>query len=119
MVNSKIRLIIFFPAKDGEALYCQQKQDWELTVAQKMNSLLPKYKVKSFSSILLFETPWIVAYESSPFMGFSRQEYNSGLPFPSPEDLPNPGIEPRCLTLQADALPSELPGKPPYCQIQT
>ena len=41
MVNTKIRLIIFFAAKDGEALYIQQKQDWELTVAQIMNSLLP------------------------------------------------------------------------------
>ena len=40
MVNSKIRLIIFFAAKDGEALYSQQKEDWELTVAQIMNSLL-------------------------------------------------------------------------------
>ena len=41
MVNSEIILIIFFAAKDGEALYSQQKQDWELTVAQIMNSLLP------------------------------------------------------------------------------
>ena len=41
MVNTKIRLIIFFAAKDGEALYSQQKQDWELTVAHIMNSLLP------------------------------------------------------------------------------
>ena len=41
MVNTKIRLIIFFAAKDGEALYSQQKQDWKLTVAQIMNSLLP------------------------------------------------------------------------------
>ena len=41
MVNTKIRLIIFFAAKDGEALYSQQKQDWELTVAQIMNFLLP------------------------------------------------------------------------------
>ena len=45
-------------------------------------------------------------------MGFSRQEYWSGLPFPSPGDLPNPGIEPRSPTLQADALTSEPPGKP-------
>jgi len=45
-------------------------------------------------------------------MGFSRQEYCSGLPFPSPGDLPNPGIKPRSLALQADALPSEPPGKP-------
>jgi len=43
-------------------------------------------------------------------MGLSRQEYWSGLPFPSPGDLPNPGIEPRSPTLQADALTSELPG---------
>ena len=41
MGNTKIRLLIFFVAKDGEALYSQQKQDWELTVAQAMNSLLP------------------------------------------------------------------------------
>ena len=45
-------------------------------------------------------------------MGFSRQEYRSGLPFPSPKDLPNPGIEPRSSTLQAATLPSEPPGKP-------
>ena len=57
-------------------------------------------------------TPWTVAYQASLSMGFSRQEYWSGLPFPSPGDLPNPGIEPRSPTLQANALPSELPGKP-------
>ena len=45
-------------------------------------------------------------------MGFSRQKYWSGLPFPSPGDLLNPGIEPRSPALQADALSSELPGKP-------
>ena len=45
-------------------------------------------------------------------MEFSRQEYWSGLPFPSPGDLPNPGIEPESPALQADALPSEPPGKP-------
>ena len=44
-------------------------------------------------------------------MGFSRQGYWSGLPFPSPGDLPNPGLEPGCPPLQADALPSEPPGK--------
>ena len=46
MVNTKIRLIIFFAAKDGEALYIQQKQDWELTVTQIMNSLLPNSDLK-------------------------------------------------------------------------
>ena len=45
-------------------------------------------------------------------MGFSRQEYWSGVPFPSPGDLPNPGIKPGSPALQADALPSEPPGKP-------
>ena len=45
-------------------------------------------------------------------MGFSRQEYWSGLPFPSPGDLPDPGIKPRFPALQANTLPSELPGKP-------
>ena len=50
-------------------------------------------------------------------MGFSRQEYWSGLPFPYPEDLPNSGIELRSPTLQADALTSELPGKPFICML--
>ena len=53
----------------------------------------------------------LVAYQAPPSMGFFRQEYWSGLPFPSPGDLPNPGIEPRSPALQADALPSESPGE--------
>ena len=56
-------------------------------------------------------TPWTVSYQTPPSMEFSRQEYWSGLPFPSPGDLPNPGIEPGSPTLQLDALPSEPPGK--------
>ena len=48
--------------------------------------------VKSLSPVWFFVTPWTVAYHSPPSMGFSRQEYWSGLPFPSPEDLPDPGI---------------------------
>ena len=48
-----------------------------------------------------------MAYQAPPPMGFSRQEYWSGLPFLSPEDLPDPGIEPGSPTLQADSLPSE------------
>ena len=54
-----------------------------------------KVKVKLLSRVWLFATPWTIAYQAPPSMGFSRQEYWSGLPFPSPEDLPNPGIEPR------------------------
>ena len=56
-------------------------------------------------------TPWTVAYEAPLSMGFSRQEYWSGFPFPSLGDLPNPGIESGSPALEADALPSEPPGK--------
>ena len=70
-------------------------------------------KVKSLSCVRLFEIPRTIAYQAPPSMGFSRQEYYwSGLPFPSPGDLPDPGFEPRFPALQADALPSEPPGKP-------
>ena len=71
-----------------------------------------KVKVKSLSRVQLFATPWTVAYQASPSMGFSRQEYWSGLPFPSPGDLPHPGIEPGSPALEADTLTSEPPGRP-------
>ena len=67
-------------------------------------------RVKSLSCVRLSATPWAVAYQAPPSMGFSRQEYWNGLPFPSPGDLPNPGVEPGSPALQADPLP-ELPGK--------
>ena len=70
--------------------------------------------VKSLSCVRLFATPWTAAYQAPPSMGFSRQEYWSGLPFPSPGDLPNPGTEPGSPALEADALTSEPPGKLPY-----
>ena len=69
-------------------------------------------KVKSLSCVRLFAAPWTVAYQAPPSMGFSRQEYWSGVPLPSPGDLPNPGIESGSPALWADALPSEPPGKP-------
>ena len=69
-------------------------------------------KVKLLSRVRLFVIPWTVVYQASLSMGFSRQEYWSGLPFSSPGDLPDPGIEPRSSALQADTLPSEPPGKP-------
>ena len=71
-----------------------------------------KVKAKSLSRVRLFAAPWTVAYQASPSMGFSRQEYWSGLPFPSPGDLPDSGTEPGSPTLEADALISEPPGKP-------
>ena len=52
-----------------------------------------KVKVKSLSHVRLFGTPWTVAYQASPSMGFPGQEYWSGMPVPSPGDLPHPGIE--------------------------
>ena len=57
-------------------------------------------------------TLWTLDRQAPLSMGFSRQEYRSGLPFPSPGDLPDPGIEPRPLALQADSFPTELQGKP-------
>ena len=66
--------------------------------------------VKLLSRVRLFATPWTVTRQALLSMGFSRQEYWSGLPFPSPGDLPNPGMEPGSPALQADALSSEPPG---------
>ena len=82
-------------------------------VSRRKHSCFPcESEVKSLSHVRLYATPWTVAYQAPPSMEFSRQEYWSGLPFPSPGDLPDPGIEPGSPTLQADALPSEPPGKP-------
>ena len=67
--------------------------------------------MKLLSRVRLFVTPWTVGHQAPPSMGFSRQEYQSGLLFPSPGDLPHPGIEPGSPALQADTLPSEPPGE--------
>ena len=65
-----------------------------------------------FSHVQLFATLWTVAHQAPLSMGFSRQEYWSGLSFLLLGDLPNQGIKPRSPTLQADSLPTEPPGKP-------
>ena len=70
--------------------------------------------VKLFKYVWLFAIPWTIAYQAPPSMEFFRLKYWSGLPFPSPGALPNPGTESRSPTLHADALPSEPPGKPNY-----
>ena len=62
-------------------------------------------------------TPWTVAHQSPLSMGFSRQEYWSGLSCPPPGDLPNPGIEPRSATLQVDSLLTEPPGEPKNTRV--
>ena len=69
-------------------------------------------EVKSLSRVQLFVTPWTAASQAPPSVGFSRQEYWSGLPFPSAWDLPDSGIEPGSPALQADSLLTELLGKP-------
>ena len=77
--------------------------------------ILLKVKVKSLSCVRLFAALWTVTYLVPLLMGFSSKEYWSGLPFPSPGDLPNPGIEPRSPALYADALPSEPPDTFRWC----
>ena len=73
--------------------------------------------MKSLSRVRLFATPWTVAYQAPLSMGFSRQEPWSGLPFPSPGNLPDLGIKPGSPALQADALPSEPPGNPIHYSV--
>ena len=73
---------------------------------------LPLAHSESESHVHLFLTPWTVAPRAPQSMEFSRQEYWSGLPFPSPADLSDPGIESGSPALQADSLPSEPPGTP-------
>ena len=77
-----------------------------------------KVKVKSLNHVRLFATPWTIAYQAPLSVGFSRQEYWSGLPFPSPGGLPNPGIEPGYPTLQTGSLPSEPSGKLVYQTVK-
>ena len=64
------------------------------------------------SRVRLSATPWTVAHQAPLSMEFYRQEHWSGLPFPSPEDLPDPGIKPGSPALQANSLPLELQGRP-------
>ena len=88
-----------FPSSDHPVICCK-------------NSYVRACVLNHFSRALLFVTPWTVAHQVALSMGFPWQECCTGLPFPSPGDLPNPGIEPVSPALQADSLPSEPPGKP-------
>ena len=96
---------------EGDNKEGQGGEGWDGCMASPTQMDMKEKKVKSLSRVRLFATPWTVAYQAPPSTGFSRQEYWSGLPFPSPGDLPDPGIEPRSPALRADALPSEPPGK--------
>ena len=101
VTNIKIEIQLKIKTHSSVCIYHCKKRDclWIL-------------KVKSLRRVQLFATPWTVAYEAPLSMGFSRQECWSELPFPSPGDLPNPGIKPGSPALRVDALPSEPPGKP-------
>ena len=72
---------------------------------------LEKWCRWSVSHVWLFVTPWTVAHQTALSVEFSSKEYWSGLPFPSPGDLPVPGIKPRSPAFQEDSLPSKPPGK--------
>ena len=78
-------------------MLCDDLEGWNGKQGKRLKK--EKVKVKSFSRARLFATPWTVAHQAPLSMGFSRQEYWSGLPFPSPGDLPDPGIKPRSSTL--------------------
>ena len=80
-------------------------------IAKEFNLALESESVRHSVVSDSLETPWTRAHQAPLSMGFSRQEYWSGLPLHSPGDIPDPGIKPRSPKLQADSLPSELPGK--------
>ena len=98
---------VLMPADTAAATAAKSLQSCPTLVVSKVDS-----ESEVTSRVRLLTTPWTVTYQAPQFMGFSRQEYWSGLPFPSPRDLLNPGIEPRSPALQADPLPSEPPGNP-------
>ena len=91
-----------FNSDDHYIYYCGQESLRRNGVAIMVNKRVQnavKLKVKSLSHVQLFAIPWTIAYQAPLSMRFSRQEYWSGLPFPSPGDLPDPGIEPRAPAL--------------------
>ena len=95
---------------------------WHRARANSRNPLSPSeshYENVLVSELCLFVTPQSIAHQASLSMEFSRQEYWSGLPFPSPGDLPDPGMEPRSPAFQEDSLPSEPPRKATCLKINT
>ena len=123
LTRQRMQLILSFWIDLWQPL--QKSSDFSNQLSQRMATHLfffffkglrgPNYHcvcVKSLSRVRLFPTPWTVARHAPLSMGFSKQEYWSGLPFPSPGDLPNPGIKSGSSALQADALSSEPPRKP-------
>ena len=85
---------------------------WHIFIVAIFLLLSYVWACSSLSHVQLFVTPWTMARQAPLSMGFSRQEYRSGLPFLPPEDLPDPGIEPSSPALRVDSLPTEPSGKP-------
>ncbi|CAN0516354.1 unnamed protein product [Rangifer tarandus platyrhynchus] len=107
----RVGLTLTGPRSHLEGLsFIKPTLEWSFPPSQ--GSLWARSEVMSLSRVRLFETPWTIADQAPPSMEFSRQEYWSGLPFPPPGDLPNPGIEPESPTLQADALILSQQGSP-------
>ena len=102
-----------------QSMASQRVSHWVTSLSFSWNTNLHFLLLFSLSVVRLFATPWTIDYQAPPSMGFSRQEYWSGLPFPSPKDLPNPRIEPGSPALQADALSSEPPEKPLFILYST
>ena len=118
----KVFLLIFLPNMcDSFWQQIDFTQQFTQNLSRRRNwffrHLHHQVKVKWFSHVQLFVTSWTIACQAPTFMGFSRQEYWNGLPFPSPGDLPHPGIKPGSPALQADSLSSEPPGNLPICTI--
>ena len=109
-------------ANENDDLYCRTCRQFFSSLHNKREHLLGKQHLQNLTGNQLscccliaqlcptLGHPWTVAWQAPLSMGFPRQEYWTGLPFPSPGDLPNPGIEARSVTSQADSLPSEPQG---------
>ena len=114
-LSSKLFMVTWYAAVHGVAKGEAWLSNWTTFLVKNLsnhhysNKERKKVKVKLLRHVRLFATSWPVAHQAPPSTGFSRQEYWRELPFPSPGDLPDPGIEPVSPALQADALPSEPP----------
>ena len=106
---------VWMGERQGRSKVIEVETDWKTRGGrwQKIGpSNIATVPAKLLRCIQLFVSPWTVAHQAPLSIGFSRQEYWSGLRFPSPGDPPDPGIEPGSSALETDALTSEPPGKP-------
>ena len=109
-VTRKIRRYCIHPDKIHKNMFYDTPVKKEQSESKNVETLNILYQ--SLSHVRLFATPWTVAHQTSLFTGFPRQEQWSGLPFPPPGDLLDPGIEPTSPALQTDSLPLSHQGSP-------